>query len=198
MARYTDREYKRRKKILNKYFKFSFKTPRNGKFNRGQKSAITRAWKEYSDLIERVNANKETKPAKFITGKSANDLVGVRTNKGIFVESSKRPKKNQLKIGKHYWKYSVRQYGDFIFFDFLYPYKNSRLTISEWCLMVDDAMKRRIKDRYMGSFYLRAMATTINPSNKFNALKLEQYLSESTEFKRAKIGSIVGITIASL
>lgn len=97
-------DYRAAKKVLNKYFNFTFKTPRKGKdFTPQQKSAITRKLEKISHLLDQ-SGNVE-KGLSFIPYPKNSKLPGVdaiRTNKGIFYKlpgaKAKHDKKGKYKI----------------------------------------------------------------------------------------------------
>jgi hypothetical protein len=77
-------EYAARKKILNKYVRFSFKA--RTRFNRGQKSAITKAWNKYINLIgdiEKGVAKYKDVKKKSLRKSLSQDYPS--SNKGVFV-----------------------------------------------------------------------------------------------------------------
>ncbi len=81
----SELEYRRRKKKLNRYHEFTFNLPRMGTPLTGaEKAAITRQWRKFSKLIERVDRENGTfipKKKGVNMGKLPN--IG-ETNKGIF------------------------------------------------------------------------------------------------------------------
>lgn len=76
--------YRDMKLLLNSYHKFSFPMPKKGRdFTPQQKSAITRKYREYVDLINAVKKDEMT----FLKYKKHSKLKGVdgiRTSKGVF------------------------------------------------------------------------------------------------------------------
>lgn len=76
--------YRKMKMILNKYHKFSFNMPRKGRdFKPSQKSAITRLYNKYIDLIKAVEKDKMTF-LKFPKNSKLPGIDGIRSNKGVF------------------------------------------------------------------------------------------------------------------
>jgi len=77
--------YRALKKRLNKYHKFSFKMPREGKsFTPQQKSAITRMTKKILPTVKRVENEKATFIPKPKGVNLENIPKTIKTNKGIF------------------------------------------------------------------------------------------------------------------
>ena len=77
-------EYAERKRILSKYVHFGFQSRKH--FNRGQKSAITKAWEKYSNLVGDVE--KGIAKYKNVKSESMRDKLSTdypATNKGVFV-----------------------------------------------------------------------------------------------------------------
>jgi hypothetical protein len=76
--------YRELKKLLNKFHKFSFKTPRKGKdFTPQQKSAITKQFNKLQDVIK-DNIKERNTFIPYPKHSKLKDVDGIRTNKGIF------------------------------------------------------------------------------------------------------------------
>lgn len=91
-------DYRRAKKILNRYHKFSFNTPRKGKdFTPQQKAAITRQMNKLKDQLKKLDSGDYV----FIPGKKLED--GVTTNKGTILHYPKAT----IKKKKKYKTYKV-------------------------------------------------------------------------------------------
>ena len=85
-------DYRRAKKMLNRYHKFSFKTPSKSKdFSPQQKAAITRQMKRLGDQLSKIQSGDH----KFIPGKKLVD--GIVTNKGTILPYPKAEVKKQKK-----------------------------------------------------------------------------------------------------
>jgi len=102
-------DYRRAKIMLNKVHNFSFKMPRKGKdFTPQQKSAITRKFNQYADLIK-ATANEK---ASFISTKKfkkseVENIEGIKTNKGIFFKypnAEIKKDKNQIIVKTSFGK----------------------------------------------------------------------------------------------
>lgn len=96
-------DYRRLKKILNPYVKFSFKTPRRGEdFTPQQKSAITRQFNKYGKMIIKVKSGE----ASFVKTKIPGTL---RSNKGSFLPYPKVEIKKRGRAGKKIKLIEVRK-----------------------------------------------------------------------------------------
>lgn len=77
-------DYRKIKKLLNKYHSFSFKMPSKGKsFKPQQKSAITRTYNKYKDLIAGIAEDKNSF-IRYPKKSKLPNVDGVRSSKGIF------------------------------------------------------------------------------------------------------------------
>ena len=77
-------DYRDLKKLLNRFHKFSFKTPIKGKdFTPQQKSAITRQFMKLQDVIK-DNIKERNTFIQYPKHSKLKDVDGIRTNKGIF------------------------------------------------------------------------------------------------------------------
>lgn len=98
-------DYRRLKKQLNQFHKFSFGMPPKGKqFSPQQKSAITRKYNELKTMLKRTLV-KETAsfiPVNYkkIPKRKIKELEGVVTNKGIFFKYPNAKIKKDRKTGK--------------------------------------------------------------------------------------------------
>lgn len=99
----TALDYRDIKKLLNRYHQFSFAMPRKGQsFTPQQKSAITRKFNEYKNLIRRDLKGDGTF-IPYPKGSKLRGLDGERTNRGIFY---KYPGAELKRIGRN--KYQVQ------------------------------------------------------------------------------------------
>lgn len=134
-------DYRHLKKVLNRYYYFSFGTPRKGKdFSPQQKSAITRKLQKISHLID--NQGEVEHGLTFIPYPKNSKLPGVdaiRTNKGLFYKlpgaKAVRDKKGKYKI-----IVKVGQRKD-IFFPFPKHVANSLERIKEFV----EALRKKYK-----------------------------------------------------
>lgn len=128
IKRISKLEYAERKRILSRYVNFSFKTRIH--FNRGQKSAITKAWSKYENLLSDIQkGTARFKPIKKSLLRKIK-LDYAHTNKGVFIYD--RDKHLKIKATKKELIF-IRQNRTEIFLP--YP-KDSGLTFTEWALMV--------------------------------------------------------------
>lgn len=84
IKRISKQEYATRKRILQQYVKFGFKT--RTRFNRGEKSAITKAWEKYSNLIGDIDkgiVKYKNVEKRSLRRKLKQDYP--TSNKGVFV-----------------------------------------------------------------------------------------------------------------
>ena len=96
-------DYRRLKKMLNPYVKFSFKTPRGGEdFTPQQKSAITRQLNKYGKMITKVKSGE----ASFIKTKIPGTL---NSNRGSFLPYPKVEIKKRGRKGKKIKLIEVRK-----------------------------------------------------------------------------------------
>lgn len=95
-------DYRALKKVLNKFYNFSFKTPRKGKdFSPQQKAAITRKYKKIADSINKRTGEVDENVSFIPYPKKSKlpNVDGLRTSKGIFY---KLPNAKVVKRKKRY------------------------------------------------------------------------------------------------